>query len=638
MRSLSAAQTFVPRGRHLFVFDLGAILISILGAFALRFDASNIVANIRPYLPVALIPLVVQPLANIAFGLYRREWRYASVREMFGVVGAVGTATIVSAVVFALLSVAGAPGTVGMPRSFFPLEGILCLLLVGGGRFTLRWLLENSGRSGGTDEEIGVRTLVYGAGEAGAAVTRMGARDRSLGMQIVGYLDDDPQKKGSRLHGRRIMGPLSVMPDARRRTGAQQLVVAMPSAPGSVVREAVEAGLKLGLVVRIVPSLDELLGDADRVTRIRPVRLEDLLRREPAGSHSEELAEYLNGTSVLVTGGGGSIGVELARQILALGPRELTIVDQSEVGLWAAERDLSERLGPEGPQLHGVLADVRSENTVARVIEAAEPDVVFHAAALKHVPICELQPSEAVLTNVFGTANVLAACERIGVGRFVLISTDKAVQPIGIMGATKRLAELLTVDAATRLDRPFMAVRFGNVLGSSGSVVPVFQRQLERGLPLTITHPDATRYFMTIPEAVTLILEAGAESTPGQIYLLDMGDPVRILDLAVDMIRLSGADPESVSIVYTGLRPGERMHETLLFDHESVQPTAHDRVWRTRSSSHPAMVRPLDEVLEDLKRATSRDDNRRTREILTRSGILHAPPETATLAGVEAMG
>lgn len=238
------------------------------------------------------------------------------------------------------------------------------------------------------------------------------------------------------------------------------------------------------------------------------------------------------------------------------------------------------------------------------------------------------------MTNVLGTSNVLQACERAGVGRFVLISTDKAVQPIGIMGATKRLAELLTLDAASRLDRPYMAVRFGNVLGSSGSVVPVFQRQLERGLPLTITHPDATRYFMTIPEAVTLILEAGSESTPGQIYLLDMGEPVRILDLAVDMIRLSGADPERVATVYTGLRPGERMHETLLFDHESVEATTHDRVWRTRSGGHPAMARPLRDVVDDLGRAASRGDDRRTRDVLAASGVLHAPEMTSGVAAV----
>jgi FlaA1/EpsC-like NDP-sugar epimerase len=614
--------TFVPRGRHLFVYDLGAILVAIVGAFALRFDAGDPIGALRPYLPVVLLPLVVQPLVNVAFGLYRREWRYASVREMFGVVGAVASGTVICAVLFLIFSEVDAPGASGMPRSFFPLEAMIAVLLIGGGRFTLRWLLENSGRSGGTDEEAkGPRTLVYGAGQAGAAIARIAERDHSTGIVVVGYLDDDPSKRGSMLLGRRIFGDLNRIAEAVRRTRASQLLVAMPSAPGSVVRAAVDRAQRMDLSVRIVPPLDDLLGHASQIHHVRPVQLDDLLRREPIHTDVEELAGYLNGASVVVTGGAGSIGGELARQIVALGPRSLTILDHSEFAVWAIERELRERGGVDGAVISTDLCDVRSPLAVEHAIRRADPDVVFHAAALKHVPICEAQPSEAVMTNVIGTHNVLRACEQVGVGRFVLISSDKAVTPVSIMGATKRLAELLTVAAAERCHAPYTAVRFGNVLGSSGSVVALFQRQIEQGLALTITHPDATRYFMTIPEAVTLILQAGSDSIAGQVYILDMGDPVKIVDLAADMVRLSGLETDTVAMNFVGLRPGERLHETLFFDNETVEETTHRRVWRTKTA-RVTIHRPLDELVADLERAALRVDDQAIRTILVTSGAL----------------
>jgi FlaA1/EpsC-like NDP-sugar epimerase len=618
-----ANRGFVPRGRHLLVYDLLAIGVSIVAAFALRFDARDPVGLVAAFAPISLLPLVIQPVVNVAFGLYRREWRYASVRELVAITGAVGTATALGSIAFIWFSSVNFPGTDGLPRSFFPLQGIVSVLLLGGGRFAIRIALENSGRSGGTDEEVGTtRTLVYGAGEAGSALARLAKRDRSAGISIVGFLDDDRRKRGSRLFGERIHGDLDDLAAAVRTRRAEQLVVAMPSASGARVRDAVERAQDLGLTVRIVPPLDELLGHADRLTRIRPVSLDDLLRRETAQSDHEALAEYLNAASVVVTGGGGSIGSELVRQILKLGPRHLTIVDNSEVALWTIGREVLNRLGGEPAAVDTVLADVRSVPAIDRVIERAEADVIFHAAALKHVPICEQHPSEAVLTNVIGTRNVLAAADRHRVGRFILISTDKAVQPVSVMGATKRLAELVTVEAATRLKRPYAAVRFGNVLGSSGSVVPIFRDQLERGVPLTVTDPDATRYFMTIPEAVTLILEAGSGASSGEIYLLDMGDPVRILDLARDMVRLSGLPPDSVEILFTGLRPGERLHEQLLFDHESVAPTGHDRVLRTLAGAGSLDVGRAIDLAEELEALAVRSDDRAVRERLSTAGLL----------------
>jgi FlaA1/EpsC-like NDP-sugar epimerase len=511
---------------------------------------------------------------------------------------------------------------------------MISLLFIGGGRFALRIALESSGRSGGTDEEEGAtRTLVYGAGEAGAAMARLADRDRSTGITIVGFLDDDPHKKGSRLHGSRIFGSLDDLPTAARETNAAQLIVAMPSAPGSILRSAVDRGQELRLAVRVVPSLDELLGDPDRITRVRPVRLEDLLRRDTVHADRDALAQYLNGASVLVTGGGGSIGSELVRQVMALGPRRMTVLDNSEVALWSIDRELADRPSPERPQLDTVLADVRSAASVARAVERSEADVVLHAAALKHVPICEAYPSEAVLTNVVGTQNVVDACARYGVGQFILISTDKAVHPVSVMGATKRLAELITVEKAFEAGRPYAAVRFGNVLGSSGSVIPVFTDQLERGLPITITHPEATRYFMTIPEAVTLILEAGSDATSGEIYLLDMGEPVRIVDLARDMVRLAGLSPDSVEFVYTGLRPGERLHETLLFDHETVLPTKRHRVMRAGSVSSPIVGGSARSVARQIEIRARESDERSVRRLLVESGVLQASDAVALTVG-----
>ncbi|HYM84751.1 MAG TPA: nucleoside-diphosphate sugar epimerase/dehydratase [Candidatus Dormibacteraeota bacterium] len=626
---------WVPRGRHLFLFDIVVVFMSILTAFALRFDANDVFLWLRPYLPVAFLPLVVYPPVFVAFGLYRREWRYASINEMFSIVGAVLVGTGITFVVELILAVANVPGTTGYPRSIPVIEALLIVALVGGGRFALRAGLERRGISGGTDEELGVKTIVYGAGDTGGTVARVATRDPAARLSVVGFLDDDRAKTGSRLLGKTVFGDLDALQRAVNSTGATQLLVAMPSAPGSKIRRVFDAGRRLGLEVRTVPHPRELLNGELQTARVRRVSVEDLLRRESIEIDAEALEGYINGASVLVTGGGGSIGSELVRQVLALGPRRLIVLDNHEESLWSIERELSERTaGAGGIQFEPVLCDVRSFEALDAVLARVQPDVIFHAAALKHVPIVELHPSEGVMTNVVGTRNALRASERRGVERFVLISTDKAVDPVGAMGATKRMAELLTVSAAHRTGLPYVAVRFGNVLGSSGSVVPTFQHQLSEGLPLTITHPDTTRYFMTIAEAVSLIMEAGSSASSGEIYVLDMGEPVRIVDLARDLVRLSGLDPDRVPIVYTGLRPGERLHETLFYDHETTERTLHEGILRVRAEG--ALSDETTETLADelTQAAVARDDDR-VRRILHKVSALgavslrHAPSPAA---------
>ena len=610
--------SFVPRGRHLFVYDIAVTLVAVLVSFGLRFDSVDVPARMAPFMPVALLPLAVMPPTYAFFGMYRREWRYASVQEMFSLALAVVAGTLIAVAVSAGLGWAGAAGTAGFPPAIFVTEALLGLALVGGGRFALRAYLERRGIPGGTDEELGlVPTIVYGAGETGATVARVAARDPDAHLKIVGFIDDDPAKHGSRLLGRPVFGGLEALSSAARSTHATQLLVAMPTATGVAVRRAFERGQALGLEVRTVPHPRDILAGEGLAARIRKVSVEDLLRRSPVRIDTDAVAGYLNGASVLVTGGGGSIGSELVRQILDVGPGLITVVDNHEEALWSIEHELAERIGDRpGVSFVPILADIRSPEAVEAMIARARPDVVFHAAALKHVPIVELFPAEGAMTNVLGTRNVLAACERQGVGRFVLISTDKAVEPIGAMGATKRVAELLTVAAARRTGLPYVAVRFGNVLGSSGSVIPTFQRQLEEGRPLTITHEDTTRFFMTIPEAVSLILQAGATAQIGDIYVLDMGEPVRIVDLARDLILLSGLDPARVPIVYTGLRPGERLHEALFYDHETTERTGHESIMRVRADAIGPIGEPLEMLMAGLEPAAVRRDDTSVRAFL----------------------
>jgi FlaA1/EpsC-like NDP-sugar epimerase len=623
-------RSFVPRGRHLFVYDLVVTLMAVVLAFTLRFDASAIGTRLATYLPVALLPLLVMPPVYALFGLYRREWRYASIQEMYLIVFAVLVGTTISTLAFLALAVAHFPGTAGYPRLVFAIEALLYVAFVGGGRFALRANLERRGISGGTDEELGlVPTIVYGAGETGAMVARVASRDPAAHLNIVGFIDDDDKKRGSRLLGKRVFGGADALPKAVRDTHARQLLVAMPTASGAAIRRAFERGRQLGLEVRTVPHPRELLSGETLVGQIRRVSVDDLLRRDAVEIDTEAVSHYLSGASVLVTGGGGSIGSELVRQILAVGPRVITVLDNHEEALWSIERELSERVsGSPGVQFEPILADVRSGEAVDAIFARLKPEVVFHAAALKHVPIVELAPAEGVMTNVVGTRNVLDACERSGVERFVLISTDKAVEPVGAMGATKRMAELLTVASARRTGRPYAAVRFGNVLGSSGSVIPTFQRQLEKGHPITITHPDATRYFMTIPEAVSLILQAGATAGSGEIYVLDMGKPIKITDLARDLIRLSGLDPDRVPIVYTGLRAGERLHEALFYDHETTERTGHEAILRVRADLSAATREPLDGLYARLEQAARRRDDDVVRDLLRDVPALGGPAST----------
>ena len=599
------------RGRHLFVVDLVVIALAIVGAMVLRFDSLRFVDEALIYFPAALFPLIVRPPINVLGGLYARAWAYASVGELARIAVVVAAGSLAGVIIFyGVLVPLGVPGTATaagqFPRSFFVLEGLLTLAGMGGARFLVRASMEWKGwRPGDPDRRRSridasgggpVPTLVYGAGDIGATVIRTIASAKDgLGMRVVGLIDDDPRKRNQILRGQKVLGALAELEDIARVTGAHRLLIAIPSASGDVVRRAVEDATTLGLETRTVPALDELVSGRLGAAAIREVQVDDLLRREPVVIDEPGLRDLVRDQTVLVTGAGGSIGSELARQVFEIDPAALVLLDRAEGPLYDIERELAlmgerdsgsaARDGRPRARLETRLANVASPDTIRRVMAEDRPVMVLHAAAYKHVPMMEHHPADAVYTNIGGTVAALRASLEGDVERFVLVSTDKAVEPTSVMGATKRLAEIAVAAAARQSGRPYVAVRFGNVLGSSGSVVPLFQRQLREGVPLTITDPEMTRYFMTIPEASRLILQASLFGDPGDLFVLDMGDPVRIVDLARDLARLAGRDPDSVPIRYIGLRPGEKVHESLFYEAESFEPTAHPKVLRVRAAS-----------------------------------------------------
>jgi FlaA1/EpsC-like NDP-sugar epimerase len=622
------------RGRYLLAIDLAGIVLAAYLALAMRLD--GVMAPLEvPAFPLILVLLVsVRTAVNVRLGLYSRRWRFASVPELERIVGAAALGSLVAVVVFYGTAMVGnETWTHGFPRTFWPIELLLSVAFLGGVRFGIRAAADSvqaRGRGAAGDRHA---TLLYGAGEAGVLVARSARRYQASGVRPVGFLDDDPALAGDIVSGLRVFGGLEALEAAIAATGATSLLITMPNAPGDAIRRAMERALANQLEVRTVPPVTDLIDGSVDAHRIRRVRVGDLLRRPIVTQHAVNVDEIIRDRTVVITGGAGSIGSELARQVFAIGPRRLVLVDRAESPLYLLQRELETRRaqGRGSGELRIHLANVASRESMKRLIAEESPSVIFHAAAYKHVPMMEDHPSDAAYVNMGGTQVLLEAAEAANVDRFVFVSTDKAVRPSSVMGASKRIGEMLVADAARRTGRPYVSVRFGNVLGSTGSVVPIFQEQLENGEPLTVTHPDMTRFFMTIPEAAWLILDAAALGRNGDLFVLDMGEPVRVMDLARDLIRLAGRDPDSHPIETIGLRPGEKLHEELFYDIESVEPTESANVRRAQSPVHPPDVR--DEVRRMLALATGGD------EALLRTVILgyvwaHDEPPAAQDAAV----
>jgi len=466
-------------------------------------------------------------------------------------------------------------------RSVLVLEGGLSVAFLGGTRFLLRLLQERMHPQDlarlKTFAQNPRQVLIVGAGDAGAMILREVQQNPGMGLQTVGFVDDNCAKLGMHIHGVRVLGTRQDIPALVRRHQVDDVIIAMPTAPGREIRAIKSICDQAGVRYKTVPGMYELIGGTVSVSQIRDVQIEDLLRRDPV-SPNPEGAAYLGGAVVMVTGAAGSIGSELCRQVAQQRPRQLVLLDQSESGVYYINTELRDR----HPELEicPVVADIRDLGRVERVVGRYRPEIVFHAAAYKHVPLMEANAEEVVLNNIMGTRNLLRVAERQDVARFVLISTDKAVNPVNFMGASKRVTELLVQDAARRRGKGFVAVRFGNVLGSEGSVVPLFRHQIAAGGPVTVTHPEVERYFMTIPEAVQLVIQAAVLGDGGEIFVLDMGEPVKVVDLARDLITLSGLQPgRDIEIEFTGLRPGEKLSERLFNDGESYTLTAHEKIF-----------------------------------------------------------
>ena len=572
--------------------DAGLVAAAYWLAFYFRFDGDPPARYERLFAATVLIVIAVKVVVFVAMRFYTKWWRFTSLRDIQAIVLA---AAVSSLLITALLSQWRPDDVVTIPRGVLVFDLVLTLVLVGGARFAVRSVIERPPRSELVSS--GREVLICGAGDAGNTLLREMKKNRELGYMPVGLIDDDPRKRRLRVQGTRVRGTRAELPRVLREVHVDEVIIAMPSAPGRVRQEIVEACRLAGVPCTTLPGLPEMISGEVTVSLLREVRVEDVLGRAPVEIDFARVARYLNGRSVLVTGAGGSIGRELCRQVAAIGARRLVMVDHSENNLFEIDMELRER-GHAG-LLVPVIADCKNERSMERIFEIERPEIVFHAAAYKHVPMMELNPLQAVANNALGTAVVAHLSERFSVERFCLISTDKAVEPETVMGASKALAERVIEACGTTSTTRFAAVRFGNVLGSSGSVLPIFQRQIEQGGPVTVTHAEMTRFFMTIPEAVQLVIEATGIADGGDIFVLDMGEPVRIMDLARRMIELSGNEPgRDIGIEVVGIRPGEKLHEELFNVDEEVTPTRYGKIMRaTRPPIDPGVLgRGLDEL------------------------------------------
>ena len=573
------------RNRHLLLLDAVSLVAAPVIAFAVRFeDFSWLGENLRLVLPYILIAGPLRLFAFYNFGMYRRLWRQASIGELRQILFAGGAAATIAAIVGLWLLPASQISRGRVPFSVVFIDAFLTTAAIALPRLLARTMRVKNRHRRRSDP--GRPALIVGAGDTAKLVAKELISNPHLGFEPIGFVDDDPTKQNHMLLDLPIIGTLGAIKSIVEQHGVSELIIAMPSARGEVVRKVVRAGLDCGIPTLTVPSLPELITAKTNGTSLREVEIQDLLRREPVETDLAAVAELATGETVLITGAGGSIGSELCRQIARLAPSRLILLGHGENSIF----DILHELKADFPDVSmvPVIADVRDRKRVAATFRAYKPHAVFHAAAHKHVPLMEENVIEAITNNVFGTLNIVDAGLEAGCKHFVFISTDKAVRPTSVMGATKRIAELIVQHAAVKYDRNFVSVRFGNVLGSRGSVVPTFLRQIRSGGPVTVTHPEMQRYFMTIPEAVQLVLQAGALGRGGEVFLLDMGEPIRIVDIATDLIRLSGLTVGAdIQIKFTGMRPGEKLYEEMFFSAENVLTTDHPKVLRARNGILP---------------------------------------------------
>lgn len=555
---------------------IGVALISLL----IRFDGyitSHYMHQMIDALPIMVISYIVMLLS---MHLYTRIWRYAGMREMVAVLIAT---TLGAGLFYTGMYVFDK----SLPRSIYLISWILSTGVIGIGRMVVHYIAMRYGGKQSTDADM-VNTLIIGAGDAGATIAREIERYHKRSRKVIGFIDDDESKFNRLMGGVRILGNRHDIPSIVKENKVKEIIIAMPSVTRNEIRNIMEICSPLKCKVNTLPGMYQLLDDEVLVSHLHPVSIEDLLERDEVRLDMDIVEHYIRDKVVLVTGAGGSIGSEICRQIMRVGPKQLLLLGHGENSIYLINQELK-NIYKDGPIIP-IIADIRDKQQLDQIFTQYNPQVVFHAAAHKHVPLMEIQPMAAVLNNIYGTRNVADVAGRHGVERFVMISTDKAVNPTSVMGATKRVAEKVIISMNDTYDTKYITVRFGNVLGSRGSVIPLFKKQIEAGGPVTVTDPEMTRYFMTIPEASQLVLQAGAMGKGGEVFLLDMGEPVKIIDLARNMIRLSGLEPDKdIHIKITGLRPGEKKYEELLTSEEGTNRTNHTKIFEA----------PLDTVDRD---------------------------------------
>jgi len=585
--------------------DLAMIPVAWLGAYWLRYNLGYIPPD-QFYTGLQSLAILVgiQAAAFHYYGLYRGVWRFASVPDLIRIVKAALVGMAFSAIAIFLFN-----RMEGVPRSVFPLYGLLLVVLLGGSRLLVRWSKDHHIYRG-----QGRRVLIVGAGKAGEMLVRDLLRSRDEFYELVGFVDDSIGKQGREIHGVRVIGACDEMIDFAERLDVDLIVLALPSANSRQMRRLVGLCEKTGVPFRTLPPIDSLMSGQVTLNQLREVSIDDLLGREPVALDWQAIESELRGKKVLVTGAGGSIGSELCRQIARLQPAHLILLDSGEFNLYSIEMELAKKFSR--LRISRCLNDVVDRPAIEKLFAEFRPEVVFHAAAYKHVPMLEDQVREAARNNVLGTRIMAEVADSFGCEAFVMISTDKAVNPANVMGTSKRAAEIFCQNLNKRSQTRFVTVRFGNVLGSAGSVVPLFKQQIESGGPVTVTHREITRYFMTIPEACQLILQASVMGDGGEIFVLDMGEPIKIAYLAEQMIRLSGKVPgEDIDIAYTGLRPGEKLYEELFHEKEALQSTHHEKILLARHREFD--WQRLTEILDGMVIACNSYDETKIRGLLS---------------------
>ena len=587
-RSGLANQLTNPNFYLILIADVLIFIAAHVASYLIRFEfeLSGIIVEQIIVMLALIVPLKL--FAFYCFGLYQGMWRYTSSQDIWHLLKVV---VLTTGVIFGLVFLVN--NFQGYSRGVFLLDGVLTFLLASGLRISIRTYIarRDDMRSialttvkNGTGRQalVPMRTLIVGAGNAGAQIIRQIHHNSKQQYNVIGFLDDDKNKLGRSIYGRQILGKVNKLPALVKRHKIDLVLIAIPSAKISQLSRIVQSCERIDVKYRTLPSLNEIIDGNVSVNDFREINYQDLLRRPPTALDWENISDYLTDATVLVTGSGGSIGSELCRQILRFQPREMILVDASEENLFKIQTELHHERN--FLRYQTILARVQNRTLMEKIFDKYRPTVVFHAAANKHVPIMEVNPWEAVYNNIRASLTAMELAVKYKTARFVLVSTDKAVHPANVMGASKRVTELL-LQSFQGTDTRFMAVRFGNVIGSSGSAVPLFERQLKNGGPITVTHPEITRYFMTIPEAAQLILQAGSMGNGGEIFILDMGEPVRIADLAKEMVRLSGKEPDKdIEIVYTGLREGEKLYEELKMKGEDALPTAHSKIMMLKTN------------------------------------------------------